>query len=151
MQERGSGGGDSGAMRRQRSSLHHRAALFVEILYDFFFFSILRYKLIYVTVVERVFRDMKTCANLHSSIMLHPSWSTLYFLLSLSLSSSATNPRELERSLCSLLRFPSPQSEWESRLLGYDRVAWLGCFWNPNHEYHIWCVVLLNCFISQRT
>lgn len=48
------------------------------------------------------------------------------------------------------LCFPSPLSEWESRLLSYDRVTWLCCCWNPNHEYHIWCVVLLNCFISQR-
>lgn len=48
------------------------------------------------------------------------------------------------------LPLPS-QSEWESRLLGYDRVARLGCSRNPDHEYHIWCVVLLNCFIAQRT
>lgn len=48
------------------------------------------------------------------------------------------------------LPLPS-QSEWESRLLGYDRVARLSCSWNPDHEYHIRCVVLLNCFIAQRT
>lgn len=61
---------------------------------------------------------------------------------------------ELKPSHCflfPLFRSPFPPLEWESRLLSYDRVAWHGCFWNPNDEYHIWCVVLLNCFISQRT
>lgn len=53
--------------------------------------------------------------------------------------------------LRSLLHFPSSSSEWESRLLGYDRAARLGCLWNPDHEYHIWCAALLNCFISPRT
>lgn len=77
------------------------------------------------------------------------------YSLALSLTSfhslPATISGELEPPPRSSLRFPSPRSEWESRLLSYDRMARLGCCWNPNHEYHIWCVVLLNCFISRRT
>lgn len=47
--------------------------------------------------------------------------------------------------LCPLHPLPSRPVpsvwEWEARLRGYDRVAWLCCCWNPNHEYHILCVV----------